>query len=70
MIQADASVPYEMSEGWDTKRGQVRRDMETYFRREYGGEECGFSTDLVATSPASFLEFVANEVAFKLASSI
>lgn len=67
---ADASVRYEMSEGWDAKRDQVRRDMETYFRRDYGGDDCRFGPDLLVDSPASFLRFVANEVAYNLASSM
>jgi len=67
---ADASVPCEISEGWDARREQVRRDMETYFRREYGGDDCRFGPDLIVASPASFLRFVANEVAYKLASSM
>ena len=67
---ASATVPYEFSEGWDAKFKNVRRDIDSYYKKNYGRDDCRFGSDLFVISPRYFLKFVANRVAEKLRAAI
>ncbi|GAG22479.1 unnamed protein product, partial [marine sediment metagenome] len=67
---ATGEILYEMSEGWDTARRQARDEIDSYYRRNYGKDDCRFGPNLFVIAPRYFLRFVADRVADKVTAEL
>jgi hypothetical protein len=67
---ARGTVPYEVSDGWDAASGQVRSDIEAYYQRNIGKDDCRFGPDMFLISPRYYMRFVADQVVSGLASRL
>jgi hypothetical protein len=60
---ATACFPFELSQTWDANEQPVRDEIDAYYRRNVGQDDCRFGPNLFVTSPSYFLRFVADRVA-------
>jgi hypothetical protein len=67
---ATARFPFELSEGWDAGEARVRDEIEDYYRRNYGEDDCRFGPELFVLSPRYFLRFVADRTAERLTAAL
>ncbi|MCK4376177.1 MAG: hypothetical protein KAX19_12635 [Candidatus Brocadiae bacterium] len=67
---ASAEFPYELSDGWEAGCREVRDEIDSYYRRNYGKDDCRFGPELFVTSPSYFLRFVADRVAQRLTAAL
>jgi hypothetical protein len=63
---ATAEFPFELAERWHAGEREVRAEIDDYYRRNRGSDECRFGPELFVTSPHYFLRFVADQVAERL----
>ncbi len=67
---ANAETPFQMSESWNANHQAVRDEIDSYYRRNYGQDDCRFGPDLFVIAPTYFLRFVADRIAEQLATSL
>ncbi|MHC4789751.1 MAG: hypothetical protein ACYS8K_11220 [Planctomycetota bacterium] len=67
---ASGAFPHELSEGWDAREEGVRHQIDDYWRRNRGKDDCRFGPELFVTSPSYFLKFVADQVAQRLTAAL
>jgi len=67
---ATGQFPYELAQGWDAAQDTVRREIDDYYRRNYGSDDCRFGPELFVTSPRYFLRFVADRAAQRMTAAL
>lgn len=59
---AGGTVPFEVSDGWDAGDSQVRKDIQTYYERNIGKDDCRLGPDIFLIAPHYYMRFVADQV--------
>ena len=59
---ARGTVPFEVSDGWDAADNRVRTDIQTYYQRNIGKDDCRLGPDIFLIAPRYYMRFVADQV--------
>ena len=60
---ATGTVRFELADGWDAGSQRVRAEIEDYYARNYGKDDCRWGPDVFLISPLYYFRFVADRVA-------
>ncbi len=64
------SIPLEISEGWDAAREAVQAEVDAYYRRNMGRDDCRLGPNVFYISPRYYLSFVADQVADQIIAAL
>ena len=64
------ALAFELTQRWHAGEGHVRKQIDDYYRRNYGKDDCRMGPELFVTSPHYFLRFVSDQVAERLTNSL
>jgi hypothetical protein len=59
---ARGTVAYEVSDVWNAAESRVRRDIQDYYQRHIGQDDCRFGPDMFLDSPRYYMRFVADQI--------